>query len=275
MACPTPNRIKDPSKRGLFLDVPCGRCGNCLEQRRTYWTFRMHEELRNHDSAAFITLTYAIAPLSPQNVPTIEKKHLQDFLKRLRHHLDGRKVRYYAIGEYGTETQRPHYHAIIFGLHETEIEYVQKAWSLGHSMATPVNEARIHYVTKFHLNYLPKSQRPTTKQDEFALMSRNPGIGASYLDRAANYHLETGNQFVMLNGFKLPLPRYYSNKLWKDEFTKARITNKKTTEAQKIETKNINTLKSRGCKDPVNDLFLRKIEKGNAYKRKKDSGRGL
>lgn len=275
MACPTPIRIKDPSKRGLFLDVPCGRCGNCLEQRRTYWTFRMHEELKNHDSAAFITLTYDNPPLSLQNELTLEKKHLQDFMKRLRHHLGGRKIRYYAIGEYGPKTQRPHYHAIIFSLDRFEVDCVRKAWNLGHSMATPVNEARIHYVTKYHLNYIPKSERPSNRQEEFALMSRNPGIGANYLVRATEYHQKTQNQFVMLNGYKLPLPRYYYDKIFQDEFTRLDISNQKREQSEKALKQKLYSLKSKGYTDPSTEQFKRQIEKGEAYKRKKDSERGL
>lgn len=283
MGCPTPIRIKDPSKRGLFLDVPCGRCGTCLELRRTYWTFRMHEELRNHDSAAFITLTYTEPPLSPQNLATLEKKHLQDFIKRLRHHLHGRKIRYYAVGEYGPETQRPHYHAIIFSLDRTEIQYVREAWDYhqakdylpGFSTVAPVTPGRIHYVTKYHLNYVPKSDRPTTRQDEFALMSRNPGIGASYLERAKQYHEKTENQYVILDGHKLPLPRYYYDKIWKDEYTRLRIAADKQAAAEKVLQQNISTLKSMGYENPETEMFLRQIEKGAKYKRKRDLGRGL
>lgn len=276
MSCPTPIRIKGRSKMsGLSLDVPCGRCGNCLEQRRSYWTFRMHEELRNHDSAAFITLTYTEPPLSKQNEPTLEKTALQNFIKRLRHHLGGRKIRYYAIGEYGTKTQRPHYHAIIFGLDRLEINYVREAWTLGQSMATPVNDARIHYLTKYHLNFTPKSERPSIRESEFALMSRNPGIGFSYIARTKKYHQKTENQFVMLNGFKQPLPRYYFDKIWEDPFTRERIANEKKERSQETLNQQYAKLQALGYRKPDLEHFDREIEKGVKYKRKKDDGRNL
>lgn len=59
----------------------------------------------------FITLTY-----SEKNIPenmSLEKSHLQKFFKRLRKQLTS-KVRYFAVGEYGTKKGRPHYHVILF-----------------------------------------------------------------------------------------------------------------------------------------------------------------
>lgn len=281
MSCPTPIRLKDRSISGLFHDVPCGQCGNCLALRRSYWTFRIREEAKNFMHSAFITLTYSEPPLSQQNVPTVEKKHLQDFFKRLRHYLDGRKIRYYAVGEYGTKTQRPHYHAIIFGLHPLEIEFIHKAWNdykdskdyqTGHAMATSLNDARIHYTTKYHLNYKPKSDRDQTRQSEFALMSRKPGIGANYLERATTYHRETQNHFVMLEGFKQPMPRYYFNKIWSDPFEQKIQSNLKKIQSEKAYNKQIEQLKAKKYDNPELEHFERQIEKGRLYKSKKDDG---
>lgn len=62
-------------------------------------------------------------PLLPGQVrpgPTLIRKDLSDWLKRLRITYQRRNenslpLRFFACGEYGNETQRPHYHAILFG----------------------------------------------------------------------------------------------------------------------------------------------------------------
>ena len=98
------------------LLVPCGRCLACRISKRREWSLRMLHELADYDDAMFLTLTYNDDNLPPNG--SLVKADLQKFFKRLRKRLDvdGRKIRYFACGEYGEQTQRPHYHAIIFGL---------------------------------------------------------------------------------------------------------------------------------------------------------------
>ena len=65
-----------------------------------------------HPHNAYITLTYNDDHL-PAN-GSLQPRDLQLFWKRLRKaRTPG--IRYYACGEYGDQTARPHYHAIIFG----------------------------------------------------------------------------------------------------------------------------------------------------------------
>lgn len=108
-----------------FKLIKCGKCIGCQVDRSRQWANRMMLELKSHEKACFITLTY-----NDDNVPhsrfvdedgimrdnlTLRKKDFQDFMKRLRRQLEPTKVRYFACGEYGGTTRRPHYHAIIFG----------------------------------------------------------------------------------------------------------------------------------------------------------------
>lgn len=70
---------------------------------------------------AFITLTYddsnlpALITSTGSVLPNLNPKHLQDWLKRFRAAISPLRIRFYAVGEYGDETARPHYHAIVFG----------------------------------------------------------------------------------------------------------------------------------------------------------------
>lgn len=66
MKCLTPIWIEETSDtKGTY--VPCGRCVNCLETKRSVWTFRLLMELRVAESAHFVTLTY-----DPLDVPYIK-----------------------------------------------------------------------------------------------------------------------------------------------------------------------------------------------------------
>lgn len=114
------------------LELPCGQCKSCKLEKSRQWAARMMheaaywEEFKNK-SSLFLTLTY-----NDEHLPmygTLVKEHIQEFFKRLRWHIGRDKLRYYVVGEYGSQCpdheiincpvcgplQRPHYHAIIFG----------------------------------------------------------------------------------------------------------------------------------------------------------------
>lgn len=74
---------------------------------------RMMHEMSLHEDNCFITLTY-----DDENLPedsSLNKKHFQKFMKDLRNDNRGKKIRFFHCGEYGEQTFRPHYHAILFG----------------------------------------------------------------------------------------------------------------------------------------------------------------
>lgn len=77
---------------------------------------------------------------------TLRKKDFQLFMKRLRKEFPDDHIRYFAAGEYGDKHLRPHYHAIIYGLHLDDLvlsdlqrgdfpyyesEKLQKVWDSG------------------------------------------------------------------------------------------------------------------------------------------------
>lgn len=116
---------------GNCITIPCGKCRGCRLDYSRQWANRLMCELEYHDSAYFVTLTY-----NPKYVPkayyadpetgeakeiyTLCKRDVQLFMKRLRKAFPDDHIRFYLCGEYGSETYRPHYHLIIFGLHLTD-----------------------------------------------------------------------------------------------------------------------------------------------------------
>lgn len=169
--CLKPYRLKDQQ-----IDVPCNKCPNCTARRISGWSFRLMQQYKIADTAVFLTMTYDTkhVPLSPKGYMTLEKTHPQLFFKRLRKSQCGNSkspIKYYLCGEYGGQTNRPHYHAIIFN---AKLELLQDAWQLGQlHYGMNVNEAAIGYTLK----YMAKPSRipmhaNDDRQPEFSLMSK-------------------------------------------------------------------------------------------------------
>ena len=92
------------------LALPCGRCVGCRLERSRQWAVRCMHEASMHMFNSFVTLTYDDDHLPEYN--SLNYKHFQDFMKRLRKSHNG--VRFYMCGEYGEDFSRPHYHALLF-----------------------------------------------------------------------------------------------------------------------------------------------------------------
>lgn len=223
MPCETPYFVKSPSTFERHVPVPCGRCPICRKRRVNEWVFRMQKEDEVSTSSHFITLTYdtAFVPITKNGFMTLKKKDVQDFMKRLRkleyYRKTGNKIRYYFVGEYGTKNDRPHYHAIIFNV--TDENDIIKAWTQGQTHIGTVQGESIAYTVK----YLDKPYKIPVhdrddRQKEFSLMSQ--GLGKNYLTQAVKkYHKDDvrRNYVTGKGGHKLPMPKYYKDKIFTDE----------------------------------------------------------
>lgn len=99
-----------------------------------------------------------------ENVPFcfgyLRKKDLQNFFKRLRKHLnkvfDG-SIYYYAVGEYGPQTLRPHFHFLLFAnevlSHQTLLDCVTRSWSRGNVDLQSIQTNASSYVAGYLSNY--------------------------------------------------------------------------------------------------------------------------
>jgi len=98
---------------GALAEVPCGQCIGCRLDYAQSWAIRCLHEASLHDENSFLTLTY-----DDENLPrhgSLQPKHFTDFMKRFRKEIEPDKIKYYMCGEYGADSGRPHYHALIFG----------------------------------------------------------------------------------------------------------------------------------------------------------------
>lgn len=229
----TMGTTKDPDTE--CLDVPCGTCIGCRQSAARHWALRCFLELEDHASATFVTLTY-----KPEKVPvTLSKRHVQLWLKRLRkaHAKKQRQagirpeavkpLRFFATGEYGETTNRPHYHAIVYSTSTSDAPLIQKTWPNGWADVKPADRAAIAYVAGYAAKKYGDSVQHTkgeridpetgevyNYQPPFLQMSRMPGLGAT----ARKKHRNSWRSFAIMDDVKMSVPRYL-HEHWKKTAT--------------------------------------------------------
>lgn len=244
------------------IPLPCSKCLGCFEKHARDWALRCQLELTQHPSALFTTLTFRDETLPP----TIAKRDLQLFLKRLRK-IRGptRPVRFFGSGEYGETTGRPHYHAILFGMDLHDSEDIDRAWTLGHVRTGNLEEGGIRYIARYtakkygdrfaasHERVDPETGEVYYWQPPFIQMSRRPGLGACAREYAHSWRL-----FAVMDGHKMPVPRYL-HEAWK----------KTATQEQQEETKAIK--KKFALQRTMTELQLMAAEKIAIAKQKQNA----
>jgi len=194
--------------------LPCGQCVACKIQRTRQWTIRLLGELEYWADACFATLTYDDdhLPLNKYGVPTLYKFHLMGFIREVRRDW---KIKYYACGEYGERTARPHYHAIIFGINPGETDYVLRQWRRGMIKLGSVTKDSCRYVAQ----YIDKKWNGKKAVEEYVKKELQPpfqlqskGLGLKWLED--NIDEITYNDYqIRYNGHDVGLPRYFVKKI--------------------------------------------------------------
>lgn len=200
------------------MRLPCGGCLGCRKAQARSWALRCHLETQQHTRAAFTTLTY-----DDQHLPvTLSKRHLQLYIKRVRKALGSKRpLRFFACGEYGERTHRPHYHAILYGADERDSDLLDNAWGAGHTKTVRVTPAAIAYVAGYTAKKIGFKEEAGQEridyetgelyhwQPPFLQMSRRPGIGGH-----ARCHANSWRSFAIYNGTPQPVPRFL-HEAWK------------------------------------------------------------
>lgn len=232
MLCINPVRVRKPlydgSKNFNWVEVPCGKCIQCLRTKRYIWSQRLWLENYYSICSYFVTLTYNDDYLPPFGV---SKRDCQLFFKRIRKLLP--KFRYFLVSEYGDQFGRAHYHMSLFFQKEVDVvclvKALDKAWPFGFSQVGDVNMSSIQYLSKYMLKDKVDNfgQNPT-----FSLMSRRPGIGAALLTDSKfllTHNDSNMNLSLNVDGYVGRMPRYFRQKL----FNKFKLTQIYEQERQK------------------------------------------
>lgn len=177
----------------------------------------MYLESLMHTSSSFVTLTYNEASLSP--AATLVPRDVTLWLKKLRRRVHPLRIRYYLCGEYGEITQRPHYHACLFGIGVEHTSSVTTSWEHGFVMCSEFNEKTAQYSAGYVTKKMTKASdyRLNGRFPEFARMSKNPGLGVPALPVIAaalkDMRMNDVPHVLMLGKRRFPLARFLRMKL--------------------------------------------------------------
>lgn len=249
MPCYYPVNIPHP-KLGTPITVPCGRCIGCRIERSRQWAVRIMHESKLHDENSFLTLTYDDQNLPPDR--TLVKAHTQNFIKRLRKKISPKKISFFAVGEYGEDTQRPHYHIIIFGYDFPDKKYLKKSpageelfcskildslWDFGWANIGQVTFDSAAYCAKYCVDKLNgelavQEYDQTGRIAPYMTCSTRPAIGKRWLEKF--YSDVFPHDEVISNGHPAKPPRYYDKILTDlDPDLALRITRERREKSEK------------------------------------------
>lgn len=213
----------------------CGQCLPCRLRRRRVWSHRLQLEATLHGGqCCFVTLTYE------GDVTSLNGKDAQNWVKRLRKRISPRRVRYFLVGEYGDQTERPHYHAALFGFGPCigseasrtlrgcgcpTCSVVRETWGLGHILVGRLEAKSASYIAGYVTKKMTHRLDPRLRgrEPEFARMSTHPGLGADAMWDVASvlmqYKLESGRDVPAVlahsKNVNQALGRYLQKKLRK------------------------------------------------------------
>lgn len=231
------------------VQLSCGQCVGCRLEYSRQWANRCMLELQSYDSAYFATFTYNDDhvprswypdPETGEALPslTLRKRDFQLLMKRIRRRFPDDKIRFFMSGEYGSETFRPHYHAILFGLHLDDLVHY-KTVKEGDCYYTYYNSAKLSscwldsdgkpigfvvvgevtwescaYTARYVMKKLKGKDYEFYEkhgiEPEFTLMSRRPGIAREYYDTHPScFDSDYINISTPKGGKKFRPPRYY------------------------------------------------------------------
>lgn len=213
--------------------VPCGKCEFCRRQKAREWAFRLEQE--SFDKYCYnCLLTYRDEDLPYHNgKPSVNKVHVQEFLKRFRYHVQkhyGAKFKFFLCGEYGGHNHRPHYHMIIFtdfrltnrgaDPYRDINEILMDSWKHGIADIEPIQSVggSVSYLTTYMTSYYDGMEYDEHSKP-FLQMSRC-GLGKSWIERHPNQVVKMQDDMdytTVSNGHKLPLPRYLRRKIMPEE----------------------------------------------------------
>lgn len=261
-------------------EIPCGKCIGCRLDYSKTWATRAMLEAMQWEENYFITLTYDDKH-KPYNwqMPDLETgqiytdpgnwngylnpddmKHFMyrlrtDYARKFKH----RGIRMMYCGEYGEDTKRPHYHAILFNMpipaNELKVykqtytkdflytwDWLTEEWGKGNVIIAEVTWNTCAYVAR----YMCKKQKGPTSSEyyasrgqtpEFMRVSNRPGLARQYYEEHKK-EIYAGDELIIKGRNGKPVcikpPKYFDN-LFK-EFNKEYMEELKERRSEACQT---------------------------------------
>lgn len=222
------------------IELPCGMCIGCRMRRASDWALRCTHEAQMWPDNCFLTLTYARDQMPAHG--SLDHRDFQLFMKRVRKAHTGQTIRFFMCGEYGPLTHRPHYHACLFNVNwRTDripqgqsksgfLFYASKTlddlWRLGRVTVQDFTAQAAGYTARYIMKKAlgqnaetayqkidPETGEIVQLKPEYCAMSLKPdGIGAAWFRKYGTTDVFP-QDFVVADGSKHPVPRYYTTLL--------------------------------------------------------------
>lgn len=169
------------------LMVSCRECWQCVATYISDWQGRCIAESEDAVGTHLVTLTYGGGDHVDSRVLNYE--HVRDYLRKIRKKA---KVRYFAVGEYGSEKGRAHWHLLLFWqdkVPEVKLNWScnQAWWEHGFSKYEVANQGSVRYIMK----YMAKDFVDQNSNRAFG-MSSHPLLGYRYFARLARQYIDQG-----------------------------------------------------------------------------------
>ena len=172
--------------------------------RSDAWAVKAHCEMVMHPANCMLNLSYNNKHLPKGR--TLQYSDFQKFVSNLRKRLRRAgepTFRYLVCGEYGEQTNRPHYHAILFNYCPEDLVFhhnskgneklpmfssktVDELWGKGECFIGKATFESARYVAKYITKTLygeTAKRAYRNKKRPFVLSSRKPAIGIPFLEK--------------------------------------------------------------------------------------------
>ena len=249
MRCPKPYTVgfksdgktlswspKNYDKQYATFSLPCGKCIACRLEYARQWAVRCVHEAQMHSQNCFITLTYSDTHLKS---PKLDYSDFQKFVKRLRKTLD-LPIGVFVTGEYGENTKRPHFHALIFGWTPSDLVYyrttdrgdkiytsknLDKLWGNNDPNSRPSEIGQITfesagYTARYAAKKLVHGKDHEHEFQPISKKSSKHAIGKKFLEKYWKNIFDSGKCFIQNSSgdvVSTAIPRYYEKWLQKNQ----------------------------------------------------------
>ena len=215
-------------ERAMYVPVGCGKCIECMKQKKRNWQVRLLEDIKVNKNAYFITLTFTdqnlidlrkVIKFKSMKVDIdneIAKVGVRRWLERIRKR-SGKSCRHWLVTELGhNNTEGIHLHGLIW---TDDINRAMIEWSKLYGITYVgkfVSEITVNYIVKYinKMDLDHKGYKP--------IVLTSSGIGKNYIgtfnsNRNKFKGIDTKESYKLNTGNEISMPSYYRNKIYTDE----------------------------------------------------------
>lgn len=211
----------------LDMFVPCGKCLNCISNKKREHGLRVMNEIEPMKYKHFVTLTYndLYLPINEHNEATLQKQHIVNYIKNLdisqkRHYrAEGKEaiMKYYIGAEYAPETERPHYHMVI-GSNQAITYNTKVLWQYGNAEVEDIISNKSISYTVGYTHKKNGTMKYENKEQPFHKFSK--GIGRDWFEETwKKEEISVEKYYIETMQYRQGIGTYYKYLLRKKFYT--------------------------------------------------------